>query len=360
MSGTEKVCVFCGRRPESKSKEHVIPRWLMEYTGATDKIVRFGFDKTTGAPREFAFKRFAFPACESCNSFFAKLESLTKPILLKLLSESPLSKIDLHYLLDWFDKVRIGLWLAFYYLDKNFWNIKPKFHIETRITQQDRMIHIVKVRNVSRELSFRGSDSLSFHFIPSCFSMIINNFCFYNISSPFLFARRMGFPYPSESYLRKDGLADYKMEPARKRIMFPLLRKPFAFEGVGIYQPIFASLINLEGIAYCNNDYVKANSISFERGIGGILFQSKDKVTVYPSEPTLDWCPSNHYDRFSMNPSISVDTLEQQLCIELLQPSTEKLPANDRKQYASQYRESRRYANGLIKLLKDNAAKGIV
>jgi hypothetical protein len=28
-----EVCVFCGERPQSKTKEHVIPKWLIEMTG---------------------------------------------------------------------------------------------------------------------------------------------------------------------------------------------------------------------------------------------------------------------------------------------------------------------------------------
>jgi len=186
MSGIEKICVFCGKRPKLKNKEHVLPQWLMEHTCTIDKKVRFGFDKHTGAPREFVYKAFTFPACESCNSHFARLESEAKPVICKLLSEGPLTNIDLHCLLNWFDKVRIGLWLGFYYLDSNIGNITPKFHIQTRIAQHDRMVHIVKVKSGTTELSFRGCDSLSFHFTPSCFSMIINNFCIYNISSPFL------------------------------------------------------------------------------------------------------------------------------------------------------------------------------
>ncbi|MCJ7481370.1 MAG: hypothetical protein MUO31_00220 [Thermodesulfovibrionales bacterium] len=357
MSGTEKICVFCGNPPKSKNKEHVVPQWLMEYTGTIDKKVRFGFNKHTGAPREFIYKAFTFPACESCNSLFAKLESEAKSVILKLLSESPLTNFDLHCLLDWFDKVRIGLWIGFFYLDNNIGNIIPKFHIKTRIAAHDRMVYILKVKSESQELSFRGCDTLSFHFTPSCFSMIINNFCFYNISSPFLFARRIGFPYPSKSYLRKDSLADYFIEPARKRIMHPLLQKPFAFKGIGIYQPIYKSLLSTQNFTFCDNDYVKSNSISFKNGIGDVFLHSNSKVTTYPLEPTLDWCPSNCYERISMNPAISIDTLEHQLYIDSLMPSIEKLPEDDKKLWKDQLRETRKYANLLIETMKNNAAK---
>lgn len=359
MGSVERICVFCGKSPNSKNKEHVIPQWLLKHTRAIDKEGYFGFDKSTGVPRRFAFKAFTFPACEACNTLFAELEAKAKPIILKLLSNDPLSNEDFHYLLDWFDKVRIGLWIGFYYLDKNVGNISPKFHIRSRITQHDRMLYILNVRNETPELSFRGCDTLSFHFTPSCFTMNINNFCFYNISSPFLFSRRIGFPYPSKSYLRKDGLADYSFEPARQRIMYPLIRKPFAFKGVGIYQPIFRSVLNTHFYAFYDNDYIKSNSLSFQNGVGDIFLDSNMSVKPYPSKPTIDWRPSTIYKRHSMNPTISIDTLNHQLHIETLMPSTEQLPDGEKKWWRETLSETRRYANWLIKTMKDNARKGI-
>lgn len=359
MSESEKICVFCGKHPEHKNKEHIIPQWLLKHTGAINKKGYFGFNKHTGAPREFAFKAFTFPTCESCNTHFAELEAKAKSIVLRLLSKSPLSNIDLHYLLDWFDKVRIGLWLGFYYLDKNIGNITPKFHIKSRIAQHDRMLYIVNVKSEIPELSFRGCDSLSFHFTPSCFTMNINNFCFYNISSPFLFSRRIGFPYPSKSFLRKDGLADHLFAPARQRIMRPLLRKRFAFQGIGIYQPIFSSLLNSQYNAYYNNDYIRSNSLSIEDGLGNIFFDSNGSIKSYPIKPTLDWCPYKCYDRNSMNPAISIDTLKYQLYIESLMPSIEKLPKDDKKWWKDTLSETEKYANWLIEIMNDNATKRI-
>ena len=171
MNKTEKICVFCGKEPDSKNKEHVMPQWLMNHVGIAGKKVRFGFNKATGKPREFTYKSFTFPACEKCNTAFSCLEIEAKPIILRLLAEEGLSKNDFHVLLSWFDKVRIGLWLGFYYLDKNYGGISPNFHIQTRIGSQDRMLHIVKVDNHEMELSFRGCDSIAFHFVPICFSM---------------------------------------------------------------------------------------------------------------------------------------------------------------------------------------------
>src|SRR5690242_13676760 len=98
----EKFCVFCGKRPESKTKEHVIPLWLIEKTGDPKRKARFGvdFQKDTPAFREFSFDSLTFPACSDCNSKFSLLESNAKDVVTRLLDREPLSEIDLSFLLD--------------------------------------------------------------------------------------------------------------------------------------------------------------------------------------------------------------------------------------------------------------------
>ena len=359
MNTLNKVCIFCGNKPKSKSNEHVIPKWLMDHVGITDDIVRLGFDKRTGNAREYAYKAFTFPACQECNTKFGDLETAAKPIIIRVLSKEPLAKGDLHCLLDWFDKVRIGLWLGFYYLDKNIGGISPKFHIQDRIAAQDRMLHIVHVTSNRKELSFRGCDTLSFQFTPSCFSMIINNFCFYNLSSPFLFAMRFGFPFPSVSYLREDGLVDYRIKSGRLRITRPLLLKQFAFKGTGIYQPIYRSVITTPFFPYYDNEYVRSRSISFNRGLGDIFLHNGQNIMSYPSEPSMLWIPLASYERQSMNPGISIDTIEQQLNIEAQLPSPEKLPMSHQKEWENTLKNTRRFSRKLISILKKNAQKGV-
>ena len=110
-SAMEKFCVFCGQAPEEKNREHVIPRWLIEMTGDPKRIARFGiaFDKPFRL-REFSFDALVFPACTSCNTRFGVLEERIKPLIPKLLSYEPISQNELIALLDWLDKIRIGLW----------------------------------------------------------------------------------------------------------------------------------------------------------------------------------------------------------------------------------------------------------
>ena len=69
-----KVCVFCGAKPNGKTKEHVVPRWLIELTGNPKREVFLGFEKKPQAKqRRFAFDQFTFPACDACNNKYANL-----------------------------------------------------------------------------------------------------------------------------------------------------------------------------------------------------------------------------------------------------------------------------------------------
>jgi hypothetical protein len=45
-------------------------------------------------------------------------------------------------LLDWFDKVRISLWLAMQFQNKGNFNFEPKYFINSRVGLKDRMLAI--------------------------------------------------------------------------------------------------------------------------------------------------------------------------------------------------------------------------
>lgn len=354
----KRLCVFCGKTPSTKNREHILPQWLIAHTGPPNRIVRFGFDKHTGKPREFSYNAFAFPACEACNSFFSKLEHAAKPVLTKLLASAPLSKTEFHTLLDWFDKVRVGLWLAFYFLDKNIGGIEPKFHIASRIGLHDRMLFLTKVSGNGEELSFRGCDMPTFYYTPSCFSMIINNYCFINISSPFLFSQNAGFPYPKKGYLRDDGLVEYELLDGNGDVSKLLMPGWFGYEGTGIYQPMFRWQPQIPSYRpFYETDYAKANSLAFEHGVGEIFIETEGKTRVMGSSGSSDWVPTKSYDRQSMNPGISIHTINLQLRVDKLAPSTERLTEAEQKWWQEMYKTNEDHARFLIGILNENARR---
>jgi hypothetical protein len=354
-----KICVFCGKKPESKNREHVIPQWLIKHTGDPNREVKFGFDwRNGGKPRVFSYISFTFPACKSCNDSFSKLEAVTKPVILKLLAHDAITANELHLLLDWFDKVRIGIWLGFYYLDKNLASITPNFHIVSRIGTQDRMLSISRIDGHSGELSFRGCDMPAFYYTPSCFSMIIDNLCFFNISTPFFFSRRIGLPYPIKSYFREDGRLDCSMTSGKERKMLPLIRKPFPFHGTKIYQPMFTYQSKLEEYSdLYSSDYVGDMCWHAQEGIGKVFIEKDSLLTAYPNDPSSMWVPTITYNRKKMDPDVSISTLEFQLFVDTLISSYERLQEKDQQWYKDMLKSNKTVANKIIQLLKDNTKK---
>jgi hypothetical protein len=87
-------------------------QWLIELTGPPKRTVNFGVNPLTGKQPRFDWSSFAFPACSSCNEKYSDLEGAVKPIVERLLGRIPITGYEFVKLLDWLDKVRIGLWLA--------------------------------------------------------------------------------------------------------------------------------------------------------------------------------------------------------------------------------------------------------
>jgi hypothetical protein len=99
-----KTCIFCGQRPESKTKEHVIPKWLIAMTGDPKRQVSFGtYNINNKPPTKLAFDQLTFPACEQCNGEFSDLEGRARNVTERLLEKGHLTSADFNCLLDWLD-----------------------------------------------------------------------------------------------------------------------------------------------------------------------------------------------------------------------------------------------------------------
>jgi hypothetical protein len=242
---TNRFCVFCGDPPEKKNREHILPQWLLELTGDPKRVVNFGTNYKSGRTIRFDWKNFCVPACESCNTEFSALEGRAKSYTLRLLDSSALTSIEYSDFMDWLDKVRVGLWVAYHFIQGNPTNIRPSFHIDTRICQKDRMIAIYPISGNGVGLNAFGVESLVFHSQPSCFGLRINDILIFNMSSDYLFAARCGFPYPRSLFTMLDGENCYLMNASDFETTFhikqPLIRKPIAKPSIHLYQPIIQS-----------------------------------------------------------------------------------------------------------------------
>jgi hypothetical protein len=356
----DKICVFCGQKPEHKNNEHIIPIWLIELTGNPNRIGVFGdkeYMKPESGKRAFSFDSLRFPSCKSCNTKYSELEAYVKPIVQSIITANPISAPEFNLLLDWFDKIRVGLWLGYMYLDKNPMGITPSFHIDQRIRASDRMLVIFKGEGDERGLRFAGCNEPSFCYTPSCFVMTINNYCFMNISIFGLLARRIGFPYISEPFQREDGHIEGKWVTGRNRIMKPILKKRFSIQGTELYQPIFSGVgikTDIRKKLY-DTEYVRNSSMVWDEGIGKVFINSNSGLQEYPMSPSKAWVPGTTYILrrllFEMQPLV----FEWQTYVDDLAPSLEKLPHRIRQQMKRQKRLNKYHNTKVIGSLRERA-----
>jgi hypothetical protein len=186
-----------GNPPSEKNKEHIVPRWLIELTGDPKRAWYLGvkFGEPDRPPRTFSADQFQFPACEVCNARYSDLEGRTKGYFMKLWAGEPLTTAEWGDLLDWFDKVRIGLFIGNMILNKDLPIPNPKFFIDQRVGAKDRCVLVYPIPDHDGLSIYGASDSVFFHY-PTSFVLLAKNLLFLNISSDFLLAPRMGFPFP--------------------------------------------------------------------------------------------------------------------------------------------------------------------
>jgi hypothetical protein len=278
--------VFCGEKPNSKNKEHIIPKWLIKSTGNPNREIYLGndlryFQKNGESKiRKFSFNSFQFPACESCNYEFSLKEEKVKYIFERLFNNDYFTNYEIDTLLDWFDKVRIGLWLGSITLDNLIDIIDPKFHINSRIAHRDRALFLYETEKSEwKGIQFTGFNTPGFQFIPSCFCLRVNHLFFFNYSFDFLFAENIGFPYPKIFKNNEDNprLYELELEKGKGKFSLPVINNKFIKASCYIYQPIIPKEIygtRLEEY-YKSDKYVQENCLDYNNRKGSIFFFEK-------------------------------------------------------------------------------------
>ena len=302
-----KFCVFCGQSPESKNREHVIPRWLIRLTGDEGRQAYLGRRWTTPTleERRYALSAFTFPACERCNSEFSTLEARAQSVMETIASCGALSAWDWDLFLDWLDKVRIGLWLGMIYLNQNYRDIEPKFHIGTRVGSKDRCVIVYRLEDDGQiGLTWTGTETPLFEYVPSCFTLTVNGFHFVNISFDFLISQRVGFPYPAKISTLPDGRQKIEMTHGLERMGLPFPDHRFATGGTQLWQPMipwghlrFDDGTRADVFRYYETEYVQGHCLDFERGRGRVLRRVGNQLVTYPLEPSNSWIPGRRLPR---------------------------------------------------------------
>jgi hypothetical protein len=251
---TAKHCVFCGNHPEEKTKEHIIPLWLIELTGNPNRLASFGFKWRDRPSRltyhQFSFDSFHFPACNSCNSKYSALESKAKTILLSLLFKHTINVVDISVLLDWLDKVRTGTWLGLRMLNKNIFNIEPNFYINDRVGTRDRAVLIYSDREEHDDkLLVTGMNFPIFHVYPTCFCLSINHLHFFNCSTLNIVSKPLGLLHLKNMQF---GIHDGKYKIAAQDeqgsgiARYPIFECPIVPGAMEIYQPILPPELSIQ------------------------------------------------------------------------------------------------------------------
>lgn len=233
-------CIFCGTelRKAARSKEHIIPMWLLSFTGDPHRKIRIEFDPDTGADIIRPASTFHFPACPNCNKRYGEgLEAKAHRTVVALSRRRCLSVSDCYCLLDWLDKVRVGLWLGYHALHKDIF--EPRFRIDGRLGKKDRVAIVsVDPNDQFKGFSVGGCDNNVFRTAQTGVYLRINNIRILTVSSDVLIGRLAGLPYPKQSFVsQSDGRAFATMSAGDHRLKQDWT--PFVMPGaITIAQPI--------------------------------------------------------------------------------------------------------------------------
>jgi len=221
------------------------------------------------------------------------------------------------------------------------WNIRPRFRVAQRIGMNDRMVGIYRAKYAREGLTVLGANLPSFGIMPSCFSMLINDLYFTNISDLFLFARRIGFPHAAEWYSRAEGDGVFcEVVRGRERKMLPLLKGRLRLRGAELYQSMYgAGLCKAEAREIYSTDYVRGHSMDPERGVGKVFREKGNALHEIPVEASMEWAPESQCEREEINAGIVLQTIEWQMELLKRGPGYDPaLPDEDRK-YWERFKE---------------------
>ncbi|MBR5904738.1 MAG: hypothetical protein IKZ49_04385 [Alphaproteobacteria bacterium] len=271
---SDKFCIFCGKKPKDKNLEHVIPQWLIRMTGREHSDVYSLYHEHD---KHISFLQFKFPACTECNSKYADLEGKIKAIMEKVLSGQSVNGAEANLLMDWFDKIRVGMWLTAMFFDKNLkQDIQPHFFIDSRVVKEDRMLSIRKVceTDANKGIYIGGTQTPLFTYCPSAFTMRINNYYFVNASTHNLVSPRIGFPFVSNMKIRdtNDGSFFCDIINGRGKLVNPVVPSFIPNkDSITFYQPIYKDFVGFEDFTI--DDYMIEHSYDVANGLGGVFVQ---------------------------------------------------------------------------------------
>lgn len=286
-------CIFCGKPPESRTKEHIYPQWLLKMTGFHSKDTSVGTNWTTGKEIIFHGKNYTFPACDICNNKFSGLEARVKGIIERLSEDESVSGEELEILLDWFDKLRAGTWLGISYMNKSVFSLPPNHYINDRVGVKDRYLSITNTYLPEKTLKWSGANSLTFMSSPTALMVRINNLVFVSASTDFLVAHSVGFPYAQfEAVTPGSNIAHWELAQGTREVLSGCFDHVPYSPSYTLRQPIFKGAFE-SNPAFYDNSHVAAHSHDMSAGIGKLFLQKGDVSTVLNRDTEVNFAMEN-------------------------------------------------------------------
>lgn len=283
------LCIFCGMAPESKTKEHVFPQWLLKMTGFHSKNASVGTNWSTGKEIIFPGKNYTFPACDNCNNEYSGLEGKVKTIVERLCEDEDVSGADLELLLDWFDKIRAGAWLGVSYMNKEVFRLPPNHYIRDRIGVKDRYLSVTNTYLPEKTFKWSGVNSLTFMASPTALMLRINNLVFVNASTDFLVSESVGFPYPNAEFQTPGtNIANYSLRQGTGSVASDCFKSELYLPSHIIRQPIFKTAHGVNPGLY-DSEHVKNNSHDLEGGIGKLFLRNNQGAIVLERDDRINF-----------------------------------------------------------------------
>jgi len=310
-----KFCVFCGEPPVEQNKEHILPQWLLEHTGDPHRhvsiSVRYDFENDSAKPLAFAFSHLQFPSCKRCNDHFGQLEARVQRVVQALHEEDEINEVAMTVLLDWFDKIRVGMWLGELQLSGNVLDVKPNFYVSDRVGIADRMLFISKIAP-SKALTVIGTRTPLFSLLPCVFGLRINDLVFINVSTDWLISRQLGFPYGEELIFHTESSAyTASIAPGTGTIALPLSALELKVKSVCLAQPMFARLVR-ETPETFDNEHVRAHSLIWDQGVGRVFGPTTNSDAPLSRLTATEYRQMEVYDRDDLRTVFNRTVLEWQ------------------------------------------------
>jgi len=321
-----RFCIFCGKQPNSRTREHVVPYWLLEMTGDPTRIVTLGknYDRNQ-EPIRYSWSNYVAPSCNDCNNKYSILEGRAKNIVEALQRRRPLPVSAYIDLLDWLDKVRIGVWLTRHLIENHPIEINPHFHISSRIAEKDRMLALYVFESENKGINLLGADSLIFNDMPSCFGFRVNDLLFLNLSFDFFCSRGCGLPYPNSRKFLMGGANHGKLKlegfSYESEILHPITDLKLFKPVVWLYQPIKLPSNDPDwqggyyGYANPMDTRIADRTLKYNERQGALFRQFKNHVEVLQEPSQLIELDEVIGDDCAMQKDISASVYELQITL---------------------------------------------